>query len=67
MGKSNRPKQTTRYAWAVHSFACCEEIETLNEEDAKLLVTDIKGKPIKDMPSTRGEMFVLRFHQVDCN
>ena len=44
------------------------EIERqLNEEDTKLVVTDIKGKPIRDMPSTRGEIFVLRFHQVDCN
>ena len=38
----------------------------LNEEDTRLVVTDIKGKPIRDMPSTRGEIFVFRFHQLDC-
>ena len=41
------------------------EIETqLNEENT--IVTDIKGKPIGDMVSTRGEIFVFRFHQLDC-
>ena len=43
------------------------EIERqLNEEDTRLVVTDIKGKPIRDMASTRGEIFVSRFHQLDC-
>ena len=42
------------------------EIERqLNEEDTRLVVTDIKGKPIRDMASTRGEIFVFRFHQLD--
>ena len=43
------------------------EIERqLNEKDTRLVVTDIKGKPIRDMASTRGEIFVFRFHQLDC-
>ena len=34
------------------------EIERqLSEEDAKLVITDIKGNPIRDMPTTRGKMF----------
>ena len=31
------------------------EIERqLGEEDTKLVITDIKGNPIRDMPGTRG-------------
>ena len=38
------------------------EIERqLSEEDAKLVVTDIKGNPIRDMPSTRGETLVSSY------
>ena len=38
------------------------EIERqLSEEDAKLVVTDIKGNPIRDMPSTRGEALVSSY------
>ena len=38
----------------------------LNEEDTRLVVTNIKGRQIRDMPSTRGEIFVFRFHQLAC-
>lgn len=31
----------------------------LSEENAKLVITDIKGNPIRDMPSTRGKTFLL--------
>ena len=37
------------------------EIERQLSEDAKLVVTDIKGNPIRDMPSTRGETLVSSY------
>ena len=46
------PQESHGLYTVVHVVA---EIERqLGEEDTKLVVTDIKGNPIRDMPATRG-------------